>query len=417
MLKKNKSKDLFTNNLNYYILNGILFALVTSLAKTYAPKFLDRIHGTPFHFTLFNALPGFIAIFATIPSIFWMSKTSNIKLAMAKMFFSSRFFILLYIAVPFLPIDYQPMTFVVLTSLMNFPEAVSVTALQSFSGDIFIQNQRATAISMRNKFSTLAQILAMLILGKILTIKGIPNDKILFTYQILFLLAFIIGMFEIKTFFKLKETCSNVQIPSPSIDFKTSLKSILKNKKFNFFMLCSLLFHFGWQMGWPLFTIYQIQYLGAEEGWLTIIAVSSNIVMFFSFNYWNKLIQTKGNPFVIAITTLGMAITPILFALSPNLIIITITSLITGFFTAGTITVILSSLLEVVPENQRALYVGIHATFTNITLAVGPMIGNAVLNMSNIYVALVVTAGFRLIGSIAFFIRNKHINKSTLVNN
>lgn len=165
-------------------------------------------------------------------------------------------------------------------------------------------------------------------------------------------------------------------------------------------------------MGWPLFSIYQIEYLGADEWWLTLLTVSSSIIMFFSFGYWKNLIHKKGNSYVMSTTTLGMAATPILFALSPNLYIITITGLITGFFTAGTITVLLTALLEVTPDKNRLLYIGVHVTLTNITLFLAPLLGDFILNHTNIYLALCATAFFRLIGSIAFFIRNKKITSS-----
>jgi len=391
-------------NIIYYAINGILFTIVVNLYKPYASKFIFRLGGTDSHVSLFTSLPGLIAVFVTIPSLILMSKTSNKKKIMIKFFLGSRLFILSFAAIPFFPKSLQPMTFVILSSLMNFPESVSSTALQSFSGDIFIEEIRATAISARNKFSTLAQIISVLIVGFILRGFGDSGNGIIVMYQMFFILAFVIGLFEIYTFNKIKETsCA----PKLNINLKSSFIEIFSNKQFNIFLTCSLLFHFGWQMGWPLFSIYQIKYLHADEWWLTLLTVSSSIVMFFSFSFWKKLIHRKGNSFVMYTATLGMAATPILFALSPNLYIITITGLITGFFTAGTITGLLTSLLEVTPEENRILYIGVHVTLTNITLFLAPTLGDFILSHTSIYFALCASALFRLIGSIAFFIRNK----------
>lgn len=400
-----------SNNIRFYIWNGILFTLMTSFSRTYAIKFLFRIGGNEHHASLFNALPGFIAVFATIPGIIWLNKTINKKKTMSAFFWGSRIITLLFAFIPFIPTAYQPMGFVMLYSIMNFPEAASVTALQSYSGDIFLPAERATAISLRNKFSTLAQVISFIILGELLSSSGKSDKHVIIMYQIFFVVAFVLGIFEILTFHKLKETsCS---IPASKIELRKSIKDIFNNKRFSLFLVCSLLFHFGWQMGWPLFSIYQIKYLGADEGWLTILNITSNLVMFFSYSYWNRMIKRKGNPFVMAVTTLGMAATPILFALSPNLYVMTVTGLVTGFFTSGTTTVILSSLLEVSPEGDRILYVGIHATLTNITLAIAPIIGDRILSASSIYMALVATAFFRFIGSFALFIRSKRISTST----
>lgn len=393
-------------NIIYYALNGILFNIVVNLYKPFATKFIFRLGGTESHVSLSTSIPGLIAVFVTIPGLILMSNTSDKKKSMVKFFLGSRLFILSFALIPFLPSSLQPMTFVILSSLMNFPESVSSTALQSFSGDIFLEEVRPTAISMRNKFSTLAQIISILIVGRILKGFGDSENGIIMVYQIFFILAFIISLFEIFTFKKIKETsCA----PKLNINLKEVFSEIFANKKYNIFLVCSLLFHFGWQMGWPLFSIYQIKYLGADEWWLTLLTVTSSIVMFFSYGYWKKLIHRKGNSFVMSAATLGMAATPILFALSPNLYIITITGLITGFFTAGTVTALLTLLLEVTPEKNRILYIGVHVTLTNITLFLAPTLGDFILNHTSIYLALCASAFFRLIGSIAFFIRNKKI--------
>lgn len=407
----NKRHELSTqeHNILYYVLNGILFTIVVNLYKPFAAKFIFRLGGTESHVSLSTSLPGLIAVFVTIPGLIMMSNTTDKKRSIMRFFLGSRLFILSFALIPFFPSTMRPMAFVILSSLMNFPESVSTTALQSFSGDIFLNEVRPTAISARNKFSTLAQIVSAYIIGMILKRFGDSGDDIIKVYQVFFVLAFIISLFEIYTFNKIKETsCA----PKLNVNFKEAFSEIFANKKFNIFLVCSLLFHFGWQMGWPLFNIYQIKYLGADEWWLTILSISSAIVMFFSYGYWKKLIHKKGNSFVISTATLGMAATPLLFAVSPNLYIITVTGLITGFFTSGTITALLTLLLEVTPDKNRILYIGVHVTLTSVTLFLAPTLGDLILSHTSIYFALCASSFFRLIGSISFFLRNKKITPS-----
>jgi MFS family permease len=405
-----KRKIVMSDNLKFYIWNGILFTLMTSLSKTYAVKFLYRLGGTGFHVSLYNALPGFIAAFAIMPGIILINNTTNKKLVVGRFFLVSRLFTLCFAFVPFLPTAFQPMVFILITALMNFPESLSVTALQSFSGDIFVPEERATAISLRNKFSTLAQLLSFLVVGRVLSRMGSTEAFIIQKYQIFFAIAFFLGLMEIRTFYKLRE--NSCKVPKSRLCIKSALINMKANRKYIIFMCCSLLFHFGWQMGWPLFSIYQIDYLGADEGWLTILNITSSITMFLSFSFWNRRIKAKGNASVITAATLGMALTPVLFILSPNLYVLVMACLIMGFFTSGMITVVLSSLLEVAPEDERMIYVGVHATLTSLTLAVAPMIGNVFLSSYGIHIALLATSVFRLIGSAAFHYRSRRVSKS-----
>lgn len=405
MRKRVGDDRLLGNNIKYYILNGILYTIVTNLYKPFAQKFLFRLNGSEFHVSLYNALPGMVAVFAVIPGLLMMSRSGSKKNMTGIFFFLSRLFVLSFALVPFFPIPLRPIAFVLLTGFMNFPESVSTTALQGFTADAFAERDRAFAISIKNKYSALISFVSLLVLGQIIEVFGTTETRAIEIYQLFFVAAFILGIYEIVTFLRMKEIGSPVR---EEIDIRSSMVEVFRNKEFMGFLTCSLMFHFGWQMGWPLFSIYQIKYLGADEAWLTISGVTSGIAMFMSYGYWERLIGRKGNRFAIAWATAGMAATPIMYAFSPNLYILTIAGIIMAFFTAGTTTGLLSSLLEAVPEKNRLIYVGVHATMTNITLSVAPLLGDYVLSHSNIYFALYLDAAVRFIGSAAFYIRDRH---------
>lgn len=408
-LKYKRKLSLEESNKKFYILNGLFFTIMMNLFNPFLGKFLDRVGGTNLHFTLYKALPGLVALFTTLPGLYLINSTKSKKKTMFNFFVFSRLFLLLIALIPLFPAQYQPFAFVVLITLRYFPESVSLTSLQSFTGDIFRERNRASAIASKNRFSVLAQLLVSLFLFFILNFVS-KGSSIIHFYQLLFVTAFVFSIFELYFFRKLNSLEENENKQSSSkINFKEMIKTIgtAENKSFYRFVVCSLIFHFGWQMGWPLFEIYQIKYLKASEQWLITFNVISSLVMFFGYKFWNKKIYTQGNKKIMAITTMGMAATPILFALSPNLYVLACMNIVTGFFTSGTVTVLLSSLLEVAPEKNRILYIGLHATFTNLTLCIAPLVGNFVHEGFNIYAALILSGIIRLAGSTAFFINNR----------
>jgi len=399
------NNKLLANNIKYYILNGVLYTIVTNLYKPFAQKFIFRLEGSEFHVSLFNALPGLIAVFAIIPGIVFMSRTVSKKKVIGIFFFLSRLFILSFALAPLLPEMYRPLVFVFLAGFMNFPEAISTTAVQNFVAEAFIEKDRAFAIASKNKYSALVSFISLLALGQIIERLGTTASRAIVIYQIFFLTAFLLGIYEIAALMRIKE---NSPVETDRIDVRSSLHEIFGNKEFIKFLSCSLLFHFGWQMGWALFSIYQIKYLGATEAWITIANVSSGIAMFLSYGYWERLISKKGNCYAIALATTGMAATPVMYAWSPNLYVLTLAGIIMGFFTSGTTTTVLSSLLDVSPEKNRLMYVAAHATMTNLTLSIAPLLGDFVLKHSNIYIALYAVAVARFIGSSAFYIRERY---------
>ena len=184
-----------------------------------------------------------------------------------------------------------------------------------------------------------------------------------------------------------------------------SIKECFSNKEYRLFLACSLIFHFGWQMGWPLFNVYQISFLKADEMWLTIINAVSSLFMVISFAYWGKIIKKKGFEFATAFATFGMALTPLFYFLTRTLLQNTLMQPATGFFTAGITIVILGSLLETSSDNNRTMSVALHATLTSVTLSIAPLIGNMIHSEFGIQTALLVTSGFRMLGFSAFFLR------------
>ncbi len=398
--------------LKRFVLYGIIFEIVNNFHRPFAIKFLERIGGNEFAMSLFNSLPGLITLFAVIPGAIFIRKMPSLRRVTLRLIGSGRFFLLLMAGIPFLGGAYQVTAFLLCYSLMCFPDALYQTSYQAVVGNLFPENKRAYAIGLRNKLTVPVVMVMTLFIGKVIT--GLPrtDGERIIIYQCFYLAAFIFGILEIFVFRKF-ETKEEAVVQQTH--FMDSLKSIIKNKQFLFFTSCSLIFHFGWQMGWPLFNIYTIKTLGADEMWLAIISVASSITMFFAYGYWGHVIHRRGSAFVLAVNTLGMAITPIMYIFSPNLYVLTVTSFVSGIFIAGTTTVLLSGLLEVTPETDRVTYLAVYSTLTNLSLAVAPLIGHWFLSLKGIAFALFMTAIFRTFGSLAFFYRNHMLTKKAEV--
>lgn len=391
-----------SDNLRIYTINGLLFTLVQIFSRTYAPKFMDRLGATATHYSLFNALPGFVAFLTTIPGIIFIERHKDKRRTMTTIFYISRLFPLILVFTPYLPVEIRGYVFVILFSLMNFPESIALSSFQSFTSAFFPPSDRAEALSARNKFSQVFQVLFSIIAGTILSVFK-ENSTVIMIYQGFFILSTIFGLWEIYTMKKLDVV--NCDFTEKKINLKSSAKKIFANKEFQGFLVCSLIYHFGWQMGWPLFNYYQIQVLGADEKWITIIGVMSSLFMVLSYNHWAKEISKKGYKLTTAIVCSGMAISPILYALSRTLAINAIMSISMGIFTSGITVVILGSLLETSDKDEALLTVALHSTLTNVTLFVSPFFGELMLHRFNVYTALYISSFIRALGALAFYIR------------
>ncbi|MBP1919181.1 MFS transporter [Youngiibacter multivorans] len=396
-----------SRNIKYYTLNGILFTMVTIFAKSFAAKFLDRLGGAPIHYSLLNALPGFVAIFVTIPGIVMIQRSKNKRRIMEGFFYLSRSFPLLLAVVPFLPETSRPLAFVLIYGLMNFPESISATALQSFTGDVFSPKERAEAITYRNSYSQIAQLVTSIIMGVVLSVTT-TNSSAVFMYQFFIVLSFLLGIREVH-YLKMLKT---VEVKSaPVIRPMDSIRRVLQHKDYRSFLICSLIFHFGWQTGWPLFSIYQISYLGADEKWLTIVNVVLSLSGIVSFPIWQRIVKKTGYDLGIVFATICMASTPILYTFTRTMFENASVQPIIGFSTAGITAVLLGLMLESSPEGESLISAAIHTTLTSVTLAVAPLFGNLVLSLFGLTASLYVSGTLRAVGSLAFLIRYRMKNR------
>lgn len=389
-------------NYKLFIAYGVMYELMMRLYQPFQAKFLQRIGGTDVHIALMTSLPGLIMAFFVLPGAIYLNRLEEKQVVTSRLIFLSRLFLVFFAATPFLPTAIQPVIFIVCVVLMSVPNSIYLTSYQSFIGDLFEPEERADVIGKRNMLTVPATVILTFFTG--LALKHLPGteaQRIMF-YQLFYVIAFVFGMVELSIFkqFKIPE---HHKVKNK---IKFSFKEFMSNRKFTRFLQSSLIFHFGWQMAWPLFSIYTISVLHADEAWLGYISIGQSLSMFFGYMFWAKKINKYGNHVITAICTMGMALTPVMYIFSPNLYVLLASATISGFFTSGTVSVLLSDLLEVIPSEKRVLYIGLYSVFTNISLAISPMVGSFIKETFSITIALGAAACFRLLGSLSFFLRS-----------
>ena len=382
-------------------------AIVASLFTPFTVKFLERIGGTDLHISLLNSLPGIVGVAVSLPGALWLAgqRGKGLKSLTVELTLASRLLVLPLIPIVWLSPSLAPICCVLLLALKNVPEAISQTAFQGLTGDLFGLEERSTAITQRNRYSVPATLVVSLAAG--LALRELPgNDaECLTLYQIFFILAAVFGIFEVIFMQRMRDAEPHLSERNPP--WKELVRSVVRNKRFMRYAIASLVYYFSWQMGWPLFSIYQVMNLGADELWLSIIGVLSSIGMFIGFKFWNQIILKHGNIRAAIYVTLGMSLNPILMILFPNLYWVSGINLLIGFFTAGTTTVLLNALLEVTPQEYRVVYVGTYNTLVNASLSISPIVAFLVLRGIGMIPALLVVCACRLVGCFTFLLYNR----------
>ncbi len=407
-------------NIRLTIFSGAALTIIFNLTNPFLSMFVLRLGGTDYHVAWLSALPAFAAMLALIPGGAFIDRFTYKKRITCFVMGISRMFYLCLALVPFLPSTWQATFFVIIIGIMRFPSSVSDIAWQSFYADIIPERHRGFALAQRQRIASIVGMVVTFAAGQVLSYFPKTNlDRIHF-YQGFFILAFLIACFEFYTNWKIKEPQYSKEDERESLKLtQTSLKTKFKllfssfkttpqAKRFLIFAICSFTFHFGWQMGWPLFNLYQIKYLHATEAWLAWISVISALTSALTYAPWSRFAEKHGNDITLAITGLGMSITPILYSLSTSLPILAVMNTIVGISTAGFILTLTNMTLIEVPKFQRTLYIACYSTATNISAIFAPNVGVFFNEHFGIHKALLAVAFFRFIGVITFFIRYRY---------
>ena len=304
----------------------------------------------------------------------------------------------------------RPWVFVLTIGLLNFPEALAQTSLQNFLGTVFTGPTRATAISLRNKFGNVVVLLVTLITGLIITYAPRDDQQRMVCYQVFFVLSFLVGMLEVFVFRKFKE---DKPATPPSKTNIRILGKVLKNKVFLPYLVTTIIFQFTWMAGWSLTNLYQLKVLGATEIWFTLFSVATGLGSFFTAGFWNKWIQRKGNHTALFIAAVTMSVNSLLMALSPNLIVMMLVCVFSGFSTIGVNTTILNGVLNSTPDEDRIVYIGTYNTFANLSLFISPLFSNLLLEFVSVTTTMFIVSGMRLCASLVLFVMMRRQQSAT----
>ncbi len=391
------------NNINpnifVFIWYGVLYETVYNIYRPYNVKFLERMGGGAFDMALYYSLPGLVAALTLLPGSVFLSRLSAKKNAATVFYLWSRLHLLLIAFVPFAPSHLRPLLFVILIALMNLPEALSVTCLQSMLGVVFNGGIQAQAIALRQKFGNVTILVITLVTGIIFKYIPQTDAQRIICYQLFFGAAFFIGLLEVFVFRKFKEpalvVAANVAKPKgPSM--VTSLKQVAQDKHFRRFLLPTFLYHITWHAGWPLSAIYQIDVLKSTEIWFAMYAVSVGVGAYFSAGYWNKLINKRGNGLALFYATVAMASNMLCMVLSPTVQVMTVLNLASGIASIGFNTTILNGMLLATPNENRIVYLGAFNTLVNISLFLSPLLSSTMLAVMNVHQAIWLTFAARM---------------------
>lgn len=413
-------------------INGVLNAVSTEMVAPFTVLFALRLGANSVQTALLSSGPAIAGLLVLIPGARWVDSHRDKRRITAWLMAFARGFYLLMVFVPFVFPPAQAATFVLLVTLMNAPGAVANAAWQGYMAGTFPADRRADAFAARNRAMNLFGTLTTVVSGALLDLIGTT-----WGYQLMFFGAFVVAVAEVKVFTAIRPVAGGevapvaaqpeprvaldrVQAPAAVtaapilplvLRLRRKIREIASNRSFVQYTLASVVFYFGWQTPWTLFSLYQVKELGAGNavmGVLTLLNTGGNL---FGYQFWVKQIEKRGNLHVQWLAGLTLILVPFTYSLTGfiprfpllgvdvSLWVIGSLNVLVGASLSGLNLALFNSLLEATLEKNRTSYIAYFNTSITLTAIVAPLWGVLVYEMGGYQVAFLICGVQRLLGA------------------
>lgn len=396
---------------------GLLAAVVLNLATAFTAMFATRLGADSSQIGVLASSPQWAGLAVLIPGTLLAGRFRFSRRPVELSILASGLLYGLAALAPYMG-GLRIWYLVAMVSLANAPMSLYNTTWQNYFSDVVQPHQRNSLYTMRTSMTFAAGILVVQVTGLLLG-QAVSDEARIKLYQLCYLLAFI---FSILQWLMLRQS-PNVQTEDNDYGLRElvlALKAIIKNKPFLSFIVISLIFHIGWFMSWPLFFLLQVDYMQANESWLSYVIVTGSLLQWLTVGHWSRFIERRGIRLALVVGAVGLTINPALAVLSsyfpvgwrmPAMLAFNLINAST--FSSFQLS-ILQNLLEVLPARFKQLNLSLYTTLLLLANASMQWFGVRLYVMlgdthSAMTIALLVSTSLRLIGTLLFAWRWYHL--------
>ena len=246
----------------------------------------------------------------------------------------------------------------------------------------------------------------VLLVGQVLELMAFPLN-----YQVVFMALSVGGLISYYFSSHIKLTPVEPPQEGPVHSIRDILRSytshVMQEKPFISFISKRFVYLTGAALAAPLFPLFLVRVIEASDSWISIINTSQTTVLILGYFLWTRQSRRHGTRRVLLITTLGMALQPLLVALTGQPWQVAILMGMAGIFQAGLDLVFFDELMRTVPPEFSATFVAFAQSIQYFSSVASPIIGGLLASWLGIPVALMIAGLIRLTGFGLFAFRKR----------
>lgn len=375
---------------------------LASAAAPFLPVFLARLGASNFQVGLLTSMPAFTGLFLAIIVGSFLQRQRKILpwFTVARLLGVSAY--ALTGIMPFLvPRSYAVPAVLAIWAVATLPQTVVAVTFSMVMNAVAGPEGRYDLMSRRWSILGLTTTIAVAVVGAVLDRMSFP-----FNYQAVFMGLSVGGLlsFYYSSHLQIEDNELPVQTPglSPWQRVRGYVNLVRKEKAFLSFNAMRFVFLSGTALATPLFPLYYVRIVNANDAWIGLIATVQTALLLVGYYIWTRQTKQRGSHFVVMCTTFVIAFYPILTALTRRVEIIALYAGLSGIFQAGIDLVFFDELMKTIPVKYSATFVSLAQSLFYLSAMAAPLAGTFLADQIGLSGALIVSGGLRMLGFVLF---------------
>lgn len=406
---------LLERNMRYSIIDGMFYCVMLGASVPYLGPYIRWFNGPPELVNLITAVQPITTCIFTLLGTAYANSFQKKKTLLMPPSVAVRFFILLIALIPLLPAQFRALGFFIMWGVLYIPWAYCGLTWSPMICNIVPEERRNRFFGTRNALTG-----ATTLLGTFFT--GIALDRFPFlpAFTGIFAVSFLCT--AISFYYLTKQVEPIDWEPGEDkkrfrtdnsrlfeLDLKGNLQPFHDPEFGKIFSLCCLalfVFHIGYSMAIPLFTLRQIDQLHFAKSAVSSIATLSGLTALLGSYAAGYVSSRWGFRYVLLFSTILALIPPLVWAFTADSFWLMAASMLWGFTGSAYMVCFLFMVLQVSPFKNRSRFVGMNIVIGNLAGALGPLVGMFLIKVPalNIQGTLACAALIMLAGVVLSFI-------------
>lgn len=327
---------------------------------------------------LLAALP-YICLFVQPPLMILLQRFFTLRQIMMLTFFMNALPWTVISAFPWIPEPHRDWVFFTISFVSTLGNAICSIAWSASMSELVPLKMRGKFFGTRNLMFGFWTLVVVLGAGWIVDRYGSSFE----VFGMIFSAAAASRMVGLYFLSRMKFPAAVTELRPQTVSLGT-FTAVFRDWNFVRLMLFTGLFGMCLYLGWPFYSVYVLKELHLSVGDLTILTTVFTLGGLVSLRTWGGLSDRFGNkPIMITSALLWLIFAAVSWLLSgpKHHNHLYVTYFVTGFMMAGFQQLgQFNLMIKMVPPQNTSHYISVYLSFTNMLIALGPLVGGLILN-------------------------------------